>query len=69
MIVRSRKFKLDKPMSFTDDFEVRFVVGSGELVISNGVDTAIARPVKLEENTEPPKRPQPNPPGTINEGL
>lgn len=52
MIVRTKRFKLDKPIAFTDDFEIRMVVGSGEFIVSNGIDTAIARPVSSDEVSE-----------------
>lgn len=52
MIIRSRKFKLDKPITLDGEFEITTMTGMSGLIISTGPDTKVtARPIEDHPTT------------------
>lgn len=59
MIIRTQKYKLDKPITLSEDIEITFITGERDFILSSGDEKVTARFVDRSREEKEDKDVQP----------
>lgn len=48
MLIRKKKFKLEKPITLTDEVEITMMTGVPGMILCNGIEQVTIKPIEEE---------------------